>query len=262
MKRHMQRHTELTIATRNHLSGEEGTMPRKAKGSSRRSQEAASKAAVPRFDARVFLTSAGAGRSTKNYRARKTISRQGDAANAVIYLQVGDVRLTVMSRQGKQAVVALLKAGDFFGEGALTGQRFYLTSAIASSDCTIARIELDTMIGVLRDEPRLAQMFLTFLLARNVKIESDLIDQLFNSSEKRLARVLLHLADFGNGNKLQTVIPRISQDMLAATVGTTRPRINLFMNKFRKLGFIEYDSGKFDGGFNVHSSLLNVIIND
>jgi CRP/FNR family cyclic AMP-dependent transcriptional regulator len=258
----MQGRTELGIAARKNLPQEEGTIPKKAKGSSRRPQEAASKAAVARFDARTFLTSAGAGRSTINYRARKTISRQGDAANAVFYVQAGDVRLTAMSRQGKQAVVASLKAGDFFGEGSLTGQRFYPTSAIASSDCAIARIELDTMISVLRNEPKLTRMFLTFLLARNVKIESDLIDQLFNSSEKRLARVLLQLADFGNGSKLQTVIPRISQDMLAATVGTTRPRINLFMNKFRKLGFIEYASGKFAGGFNVHSSLLNVIIND
>jgi len=237
-------------------------MPKRPKRSSRKTQDAASKAAVPHFDANVFLTSAGAGRSTKNYRARKTILRQGDAANAVFYVRAGGVRLTAISRQGKQAVVALLKAGDFFGEAALTGQRFYLTSAVASSDCAIARIELDTMIGVLRDEPKLAEMFLAFLLVRNVKIESDLIDQLFNSSEKRLARVLLHLANFGQGDKLQAVIPRISQDVLAATVGTTRPRINLFMNKFRKLGFIEYDSGKFDGGLHVHSSLLNVIIND
>jgi CRP/FNR family transcriptional regulator, cyclic AMP receptor protein len=258
----MRRHPDLGTAIRDQFPGKEVTMPKQSKISSKKSQDAASKAPVPRFDARMFLTSVGAGRSTRNYRARRTISRQGDTANAVFYVQAGDVRLTVMSRQGKQAVVASLKAGDFFGEGSLTGQRFYLTSAVASSDCAIARIELDTMIGVLRDEPKLAEMFLAFLLARNVKIESDLIDQLFNSSEKRLARVLLQLADFSNGNKLQTIVPRISQDVLAATVGTTRPRINLFMNKFRKLGFIEYDSGKFNDGLNVHSSLMNVIIDD
>ena len=229
-----------------------------AKNSSRtKSQEAASKAAVPPFDAQSFLASVGAGRSTMKYKANKAIFRQGDPADAVFYIQEGNVRLTVVSQQGKEAVIAMLAAGDFFGEGCLTGQRLYLASATALTNSTVARIEKDTMIGVLHDEPRLSEMFMTFLLSRNIKFEADLVDQLFNSSEKRLARVLLLLANFGKGSKLEAVIPKISQEVLAAKVGTTRPRINFFMNKFRKLGLIEYN-----GGLKVHSSLLNIIVHD
>ena len=209
--------------------------PKKRNGPSK-SQEAASKAAVPHFDAQAFLMSVGAGRSTKKYKAKKTIFQQGDPADAVFYIQEGNVKLTVVSKQGKEAIIAMLGAGDFFGEGCLAGQRLHLASAAAMTDSTIARIEKDTMIGVLHDEPKLSEMFMTFLLSRNVKFEADLVDQLFNSSEKRLARVLLLLANFGKGAKLETVIPKISQDVLAARVGTTRPRINFFMNKFRKLG--------------------------
>jgi CRP-like cAMP-binding protein len=156
----------------------------------------------------------------------------------------------------------LLGAGDFFGEGCLAGQPVHMASAVATTGSTIARIEKNTMIGVLHDEPKLSEMFMAFLLSRNIKFEADLVDQLFNSSEKRLARVLLLLANFGKGGKLETLIPNVSQDVLAARVGTTRPRTNLFMNKFRKLGLIEYNRGKLNGGLKVHSSLLNIIVHD
>jgi CRP/FNR family cyclic AMP-dependent transcriptional regulator len=222
-----------------------------------KSEETASKAAVPPFDAQAFLMSVGAGRSTKQYKARKNIFQQGDPADAVFYIQEGNVKLTVVSEQGKEAIVAMLEAGDFFGEGCLAGQSVHMSSAVAMSASITVRIERDTMIGVLHDEPKLAEMFMTFLLSRNIKFEADLVDQLFNSSEKRLARVLLLLANFGKGGKLEAVIPKISQDVLAARVGTTRPRINFFMNKFRKLGLIEYN-----GGLKVHSALLNIIVHD
>ena len=235
---------------------------KKARNAPSKSQAAASKAAVPRFDAETFLMSIGAGRSTMKYQARNTVFQQGDPADAVFYIQEGDVKLAVVSKQGKEAVVAILGAGDFFGEGCLAGQRLHMASAVAMTVSTIARVEKDTMIGVLHDEPKLSEMFMTFLLSRNIKFEADLVDQLFNSSEKRLARVLLLLANFGKGGNLETVIPKISQDSLAARVGTTRPRINFFMNKFRKLGLIEYKRGKYDGGLNVHSSLLNIIVHD
>jgi CRP-like cAMP-binding protein len=154
-------------------------------------------------------------------------------------------------------VIAILGVGDFFGEGCLAGQRSHMASASAMSASTVVRLEMDTMIGVLHDEPKLSEMFMAFLLSRNIQFEADLVDQLFNSSEKRLARVLLLLANFGKGGKLEKVIPKISQEVLAAKVGTTRPRINFFMNKFRKLGLIEYN-----GGLKVHSSLLNIIVHD
>ena len=235
---------------------------KKARDGPSKSQVAASRAAVPQFDAQAFLMSVGTGRSTIKYKANKAIFRQGDLADAVFYIQEGNVKLAVVSKQGKEAVVAMLGAGDFFGEGCLAGQPLHMASAVATTGSTIARIEKDTMIGVLHDEPKLSEMFMTFILSRNIKFEADLVDQLFNSSEKRLARVLLLLANFGKGGKLETVIPKISQEVLAARVGTTRPRINFFMNKFRKLGLIEYSGGKYDGGLNVHSSLLNIIVHD
>jgi CRP/FNR family cyclic AMP-dependent transcriptional regulator len=233
-------------------------IPTKTKnGGPNKSQEAASAAAVPPFDAHAFLISVGAGRVTKKYTARKTIFQQGDPADAVFYIEEGNVKLAVVSKQGKEAIVALLATGDFFGEGCLAGQHLHMASATAMSESIIARIEKDTMIGVLHNEPKLSEMFMTFLLSRNIKFEADLVDQLFNSSEKRLARALLLLANFGKGSKLEAVIPRVNQDVLAARVGTTRPRINFFMNKFRKLGLIEYN-----GGLKVHSSLLNIIVHD
>jgi CRP/FNR family transcriptional regulator, cyclic AMP receptor protein len=229
---------------------------RKANGPSK-SQKAASQAAVPAFDARTFMMSVGAGRSTKKFKSRKNIFQQGDPADAVFYIQEGEVKLTVVSAQGKEGVIAILGPGDFFGEGCLAGQRLHLASAIAMSAATIVRVEKDTMIGVLHDEPKLSEMFMTFLLSRNIQFEADLVDQLFNSSEKRLARVLLLLANFGKGGKMEMIIPKINQEVLAAKVGTTRPRINFFMNKFRKLGLIEYN-----GGLKIHSSLLNIIVHD
>ncbi len=236
-------------------------LKRKRNGSNN-THEAASKAAVPRFDAQSFLMSVGAGRSTRKYQAKKAIFRQGEPADAVFYIQEGKVKLTVVSEQGKEGVIAILGVGDFFGVGCLAGQRSHLASAATMAASTIVRVEMDTMIGVLHDEPKLSEMFMSFLLSRNIQFEADLVDQLFNSSEKRLARVLLLLANFGKGGKLEMVIPKISQEVLAARVGTTRPRINLFMNKFRKLGLIEYSGGKYGGGLKIHSSLLNIIVHD
>jgi CRP/FNR family transcriptional regulator, cyclic AMP receptor protein len=216
-----------------------------------------SEAAAPRFDAETFLTSVGAGRSTTRYQANKSVFRQGDPADAVFYIQRGKVKLTVISEQGKEGVIAMLGAGDFFGEGCLAGQPLHMATAVAMGDSTIARITIDTMIRVLHEEPKLSEMFMGFLLSRNIQFEADLVDQLFNSSERRLARVLLLLAHFGKEGKMETVIPKISQEVLAARVGTTRSRINFFMNKFRKLGFIEYN-----GGLKVHSSLMNIVVHD
>jgi CRP-like cAMP-binding protein len=218
---------------------------------------AARAAAVPQFDGQAFLMSVGAGRSTSKYPARKSIFQQGDPADAVFYIQKGKVKLTVVSERGKEGVIAILAPGDFFGEGCLAGQPLHMATAASMSACTIVRIERETMIRVLQQEPKLAEMFMAFLLSRNIQFEADLVDQLFNSSERRLARMLLLLANFGKEGKLETVIPRISQDVLAAKVGTTRPRINFFMNKFRRLGFIEYN-----GELKVHSSLLNIIAHD
>ena len=214
-------------------------------------------AAAPLFDAAQFLLSTGAGRSTVKYQANKSVFRQGDPSDGVFYIQKGKVKLTVVSEQGKEAVIALLDVGDFFGEGCLAGQPLHMASAVAMAESTIVKIEIDTMIRVLHEEPKLSEMFMAFLLSRNIQFEADLVDQLFNSSERRLARVLLLLANFGKEGKMEMVIPKISQEILAARVGTTRSRINFFMNKFRKLGFIEYN-----GGLKVHSSLLNIVVHD
>jgi CRP/FNR family cyclic AMP-dependent transcriptional regulator len=217
----------------------------------------AGEAAAPLFDAAAFLSSVGAGRSTTRYNANKSIFRQGDPADGVFYIQKGKVKLTVVSEHGKEGVIAILDVGEFFGEGCLAGQPLHMASAVAMADSTIVKIEIDTMISVLHEEPKVSEMFMAFLLSRNIQFEADLVDQLFNSSERRLARVLLLLANFGKEGKMETVIPKISQEVLAARVGTTRSRINFFMNKFRKLGFIEYN-----GGLKVHSSLLNIVVHD
>ena len=218
---------------------------------------AAATATPPRLDVEALLTSANGGRSTVRYSENERIFRQGDQADAVFYIQKGKIKLTVVSEQGKEAVIAMPDAGDFFGEGCLAGQPLHMASAIAMSDSTIVRIETDTMIRVLHEEPKLSEAFMGFLLSRNIQFEADLVDQLFNSSERRLARILLLLANFGKEGKMQTVIPKISQEVLAARVGTTRSRVNFFMNKFRKLGFIEYN-----GKLKVHSSLLNIVVHD
>jgi CRP-like cAMP-binding protein len=222
---------------------------------------AAKAKAVAHYDSRslVAMIGAGAGSGLK-YQAKETIFRQGDPAHAVYYLQKGKVQIAVISEQGKEGVVAILEAGAFFGEGCLAGQPVRLASAKAIEQSTVARIEKETMIRHLHEQPAVAGMFIEFLLSRNVQIEADLVDQLFNSSERRLARTLLLLAHFGKEGKMETIIPKISQDVLAARVGTTRSRINFFMNKFRKLGFIEYN-GSLEG-VKVHSSLMNVVVHD
>ena len=216
------------------------------------------------FDSKAFLTSVGNGRSSMKYRPKETVFRQGAAADAVYYIQTGKIQISVVSKQGKEAIIARLGPGEFFGEGCLAGQALHIASAAAIGASTVARIEKDTMIRVLREQPNLAETFMAFLLSRNIQVEADLVDQLFNSSERRLARLLLLLANFGKEGKLDTVIPKISQDTLASQVGTTRARINFFMNKFRKLGFVEYDgdSESNGDGLKVHSSLLNVIVHD
>jgi len=213
--------------------------------------------AIQRFDPQPFLASVGAGKSVVKYQRNQPIFRQGDAADAVFYIQQGKVQITVVSEQGKEGVIAIQEPGEFFGEGCMAGQLLHLATASAMADCTIVRITKDAMIQALRDDPTFAQLFMAFLLSRNAQIEADLVDQLFNSSEKRLARVLLLLANFGKDGKLETVLSPINQELLAAKVGTTRSRINFFMNKFRKLGFIEYN-----GTLKVHTSLLNVIVHD
>jgi CRP/FNR family cyclic AMP-dependent transcriptional regulator len=212
---------------------------------------------VKSIDSQTFLASVGAGRSAVKYKRGQSIFRQGDAADAVFYIQNGKVQITALSEQGKEGVIGMLNAGEFLGEGCLAGQPMHMASASASEESAIVRIEKDAMKRALSDDPIFSQLFMAYLLSRNAQIEADLVDQLFNSSEKRLARVLLLLAHFGKDGKLDPVIPHINQDILAARVGTTRPRINYFMNKFRKLGFIEYN-----GSLKVHSSLLNVIVHD
>jgi CRP-like cAMP-binding protein len=213
--------------------------------------------APKRIEPRILLASIGAGRSAATYGRGQPIFRQGDAADAVFYIQNGKVQITVLSEQGKEGVIGMLDAGEFFGEGCLAGQPLHMASASATAESAIVRIEKDAMIRALRDEPTFSQQFMAYLLSRNVQIEAELVDQLFNSSEKRLARVLLLLAQFGKDGKMDTVIPKINQEILAARIGTTRSRINYFLNKFRKLGFIEYN-----GELKIHSSLLNVIVHD
>jgi CRP-like cAMP-binding protein len=213
---------------------------------------------VQRIDPQTIVTAIGAGRSTKKYSRGEFIFRQGDAADAVFYIQTGKVQVAIISEQGKERMVGMLHSGEFVGEGCLAGQALHLASASALEESTIVRIEKEAMVRALRDDPTFSQLFMAYLLSHNAQIEADLVDQLFNSSEKRLARVLLLLANFGKEAKLDPVLLHINQDLLAARVGTTRSRVNFFMNKFRKLGFIEYGRGKL----NVHSSLLNVIVHD
>ena len=210
------------------------------------------------FDDRAFLASVGTGRSSTTFQSGEIVYRQGEPADAVHYIESGKIQLTVVSEHGKDAVIAMLEPGEFFGEGCIVSQPLRMTSASATAVSTVVRIEKATMIRVLHEQPEIADMFTAFLLARNIQIEADLVDQLFNSSERRLARLLLLLANFGKEGKMEKILPSIHQDILAARVGTTRSRINFFMNKFRKLGFIEYD----DSGLKVHTSLLNVIVHD
>jgi len=209
------------------------------------------------FDPKRFLAKVGAGRNAAKVPPSGCIFAQGDPADAVFYIQEGRVKLTVVSRQGKEAVVAILGPGDFFGEGCLAGQVTRMASAAAMSECSIVQLEKAALMRVLREEPSFSEMFLMHVLSRNIRFEADLVDHLFNSSEKRLARVPLLLANFGKVGEPQTVIPKISQETLAEIIGTTRSRVSFFMNRFRKLGFIDYN-----GGLEVHSSLLNVVLHD
>jgi len=209
------------------------------------------------FNPQLFLTKVGKGKTSLISPKKHTIFSQGDAAEAVFYVQAGKIKLTVVSQQGKEAVVAILERGAFFGESCLAGQVIRTASATAVEDSTIVRIDKDAMIRVLHEEPTFAELFMAYLLAHTIRIEEDLVDQLFNSSEKRLARVLLLLAHFGKEGKPETVITKISQETLAEMIGTTRSRVSFFMNKFRKIGFIDYN-----GELRVHSSLLNVVLHD
>jgi CRP-like cAMP-binding protein len=209
------------------------------------------------FDPLAFLAKAGGGKTIASYGKGQVVFAQSDPADAIFYIQKGKLKLTVVSNNGKEAVVALLGAGDFLGEGCLAGQQVRMATAAAMTDCAIVRLDRAEAIRVLHDEPSFSELFLKHLLSRNIRIEEDLVDQLFNSSEKRLARVLLLLANFGKEGKPETVIPKISQETLAEIVGTTRSRVSFFMNRFRKLGFIKYN-----GVLEVHSSLLNVVLHD
>jgi CRP/FNR family cyclic AMP-dependent transcriptional regulator len=207
-------------------------------------------------DLRTYLSKARGG-ITKEYRKQGSVFSQGDPGNAVFYIEKGKVKLTVVSTRGKEAVVAILGSGDFFGEGCLAGQPLRMATATAMTECSILRVKKETMTRMLRNEPALSELFMTYLLTRNVRIEEGLVDQLFNSSEKRLARILLLLTRFGKDGQQELVVPKISQETLAEMVGTTRSRVSFFMNKFRKLGLIEYN-----GGLQVHSSLLGVVLRD
>jgi cAMP-binding proteins - catabolite gene activator and regulatory subunit of cAMP-dependent protein kinases len=219
------------------------------------------KAKKQRFDPRIFLATIGEGRKSVSVAKKQGIFTQGDPADSVFYIQKGKVRLTVVSKVGKEATIGILGEGNFFGEGALAGQAFRMGSAAAMTDCQLLRIEKKAMMNALHQEHAFSDMFVAYLLGRNIRYEEDLVDQLFNSSEKRLARVLLMLAHFGKEGAPEPVVPKISQETLAEMVGTTRSRVSFFMNRFRKLGFIHYSGGD-EGGLQVHSSLLNVVLHD
>ncbi len=213
------------------------------------------------FDPNTFLATIGEGRKNLTFEEKQGIFAQGDTADAVFYIQKGKVKLTVVSKTGREATIGMLRDGNFFGEGALAGQTLRMGSAAAMTDCEIQRIDKKAMMDALHREPAFSELFVAYLLARNVRYEEDLVDQLFNSSEKRLARILLLLAHFGKEGVPQTVVPKISQESLAEMVGTTRSRVSFFMNRFRKLGFVDYSGGP-EGGLQVHSSLLGVVLHD
>jgi CRP-like cAMP-binding protein len=217
----------------------------------------ATKAGAIDFDPNGFLAKVGDAKTTRGYRRREVVFSQGDAADAVYYVQTGRVQLTVVSPQGKEAVVAILEPQSFFGEGCLAGQALRMATARATEPASVVRIAKTTMVRLLHAEPDFAETFIAYLLSRNLRIEEDLVDQLFNSSEKRLARLLLLLAHYGKDSKPEPVIAKVSQETLAAMIGTTRSRVSYFMNRFRKLGFVTYN-----GGLHVHSALLSVILRD
>ena len=211
-----------------------------------------------KFDSKTFLSTIDRGRKIAAFSKKQTIFVQGDSSDAIFYIQKGKVKLTVLSKHGKQATIGILNEGDFLGEGCLTGQSLRLCSAAAMTDCSVMRIDKKCMMEVLHREHAFSDMFVAYLLTRNIRYEEDLVDQLFNSSEKRLARVLLLLAHFGKEGVPETVIPKISQETLADMIGTTRSRVSFFMNRFRELGFLDYG----ESGLQVHSSLLNIVLHD
>jgi CRP/FNR family transcriptional regulator, cyclic AMP receptor protein len=209
------------------------------------------------FDPKAFLARVNGGRSISDFRKDQIVYRQGDPADSVFFVQSGKIKKTVVSEEGKEAVVALLGTGDFFGEGCLAGEALRLATVSAMTNCVIARISKADITRVIHEEPAFAELFISHLLARNSRVEEDLVDQLFNSSEKRLARLLLLLANFGKDSRPEPIIAKISQETLADMIGTTRSRVSFFMNKFRELGLIDYN-----GHIEVHSSLLNVVLHD
>ncbi len=212
-----------------------------------------------RFDSKTFLATTNSGRKITDFTGGQTIFVQGERSNAVFYIRQGKVKLNVVSKAGKEATIAILNEGDFFGESCLAGQPRRLCSATAMTDCSVMRIEKKSMAKALHQQAEFANLFVAYLLTRNIRYEADLVDQLFNSSEKRLARILLLLANFGKDGKPETVIPKISQEALAEMVGTTRSRVNLFMNKFRAMGFVSYEGRS---RVRVHSSLINILLHD
>ena len=217
----------------------------------------ANKSIQTSFDPKVFLAKVGEGKTILEYRKDQTVFAQGELADAVFYIQKGRVKVVVISEQGKEAVVGILESGQFFGEGCMNGHALRISTTTAMEECLITAITKVAMLATLHDEPKFSEMFMAYLLTRNSRIEEDLIDQLFNSSEKRLARLLLLLANFGKEGTPQSISPNISQETLAEMIGTTRSRVSFFMNKFRKLGFISYN-----GKIEVHNSLLNAVLYD
>jgi CRP/FNR family cyclic AMP-dependent transcriptional regulator len=215
------------------------------------------KRAKAAFDPETFLAKAGEGKTVSKYRKHQVVFSQGDAADAVFFIQQGKVKVTVVSEQGKEAVIAILEPGQFFGEGCLNGHVLRIATTRAVDECVITRLEKATMIATIHNEPEFSERFMSYLLTRSSRVEEDLIDQLFNSSEKRLARLLLLLANFGKEGRPEPIVGKFSQETLAEMIGTTRSRVSFFMNKFRKLGFIKYN-----GQLEVHNSLLNVVLYD
>src|ERR1035438_4154355 len=214
---------------------------------------------LSKFDTKTFLSTLNGGRKIVAFAKKQTIFVQGDSSDAVFYIQTGKVKLTVVSQSGKEATIGILNEGSFFGEGCLTGQPLRLCAATAITDCSVMRIKKKSMMEVLHREQAFSDMFVAYLLSRNIRYEEDLVDQLFNSSEKRLARILLLLAHFGKEGSPETVILKMSQETLAEMICTTRSRVSFFMNRFRKLGFIDYHAGD---ELQVHSSLLNIVLHD
>jgi CRP/FNR family cyclic AMP-dependent transcriptional regulator len=231
---------------------------RKSHGQNVPQETSASVEATPPFNPRLFLTKLAADKTSLEYQAEETVFSQGDAADAVFYIQTGKVQLTVVSKRGKEAVVAILPEESFFGEGCLAGQPLRMSSAATLQRCTIVRVKKSVMLDRLHREPEFAERFLAYVLARNIRMEADLVDHLFNSSEKRLARLLLLMANFGQESKPIPLIAKISQETLAEMVGTTRSRVSYFLNRFRDMGFIAYDGG----GMQIHSSLMSVVLHE